>query len=220
MYRRLYTLSQLKDVLPQIAAQLQLDVVSLAMYAAEDNIPGSLDAPSNAPGRDPYAIPYGADGKFLYALVRALKPDRVLESGTSHGGSANHIAAALKRNGFGRLVTVDILPDSGQHILPEYQDIVEVVHEDITFYVQRSTGAEFQFIHEDAAHSAHSVHAVYGALSRLMPFGGVIVSHDTAYGVREDIMRGIRNAGFNEPPCYVWEEESPCGFSVMHYKGV
>lgn len=210
----------LYDTLPLIAAQLDLDLDALRAFAAEDTLPGSLDAPSAEPGRNPYAIPYSADGKFLYALVRALKPQRVLESGTSEGGSANHLLMALERNGFGSLVTVDIRPDSGLHIFSEYLDRVEIVHEDITFYVQRPDATGFDFIHEDAAHSAHTVHAVYGALSHLMPDGGVIVSHDTAFGVGQDIMRGIRNAGFREPPCYLWEDESPCGFSVMKYEGL
>lgn len=208
-----------RDVLPLVAAQLSLDPAQLQAFADEDTLPGSLDVPSPEPGRDPYAIPYTSDGKFLYALVRALKPERILESGTSEGGSANHLLMALERNRFGSLVTVDIRHDSGQHIFPEFLHRVEIIHDDITFYVQRPDATDFQFIHEDAAHSAHSVHVVYDALPRLMPGGGVIVSHDTAFGVRADIMRGIQNAGFAEPPCYEWSE-SPCGFSVMRYEGI
>ncbi len=44
---------------------------------------------------------------FLYALVRMIKPNRVLETGTWFGGSAVVIASALRDNGFGNLLTVE-----------------------------------------------------------------------------------------------------------------
>jgi predicted O-methyltransferase YrrM len=47
---------------------------------------------------------------FLYMLVRALKPKTVLELGTNTGISSAFIAAALKRNGFGKVVTLDASP--------------------------------------------------------------------------------------------------------------
>lgn len=47
---------------------------------------------------------------FLYMLVRALKPKHVLELGTNTGISSAFIAAALKRNGFGKVVTLDASP--------------------------------------------------------------------------------------------------------------
>jgi predicted O-methyltransferase YrrM len=47
---------------------------------------------------------------FLYALVRGTKPERVLEIGTSRGGSAAVFAAALEANGKGIVVGIDPLP--------------------------------------------------------------------------------------------------------------
>ncbi len=51
-------------------------------------------------------------GEFLYALVRLVKPDRVLELGTGYGISAIYMALALKQNGRGRLTTVECQPDA------------------------------------------------------------------------------------------------------------
>lgn len=209
----------LNDALRAIGAYLDLDGDALIEYAAEDNEPGSHDARTPPPGRNPFGIPYTADGKFLYALVRALKPARVLESGTNEGGSAVHIAMALKANGGETLVTVDTRPDSGQHIPNGLLPYVQVIHTDICEYVQRPNARDFGFIHEDASHEVHTVRAVYEALPTLMHDGGVIVSHDTAFGVREAILTGIRNAGYDEPPTWEWDE-SPCGFSIMKYAGV
>jgi predicted O-methyltransferase YrrM len=50
-------------------------------------------------------------GRFLYTLVRTKRPDVVVEFGTSFGVSAIHIAAALRDNGHGRLITTEIQQD-------------------------------------------------------------------------------------------------------------
>jgi predicted O-methyltransferase YrrM len=44
-------------------------------------------------------------GRFMYALVRAYRPDTVAESATSFGISAIHLAAAVTGNGSGRVVS-------------------------------------------------------------------------------------------------------------------
>ncbi|QCC86142.1 methyltransferase [Desulfovibrio desulfuricans] len=47
-------------------------------------------------------------GRLLYALVRAMRPQVVVEFGMSHGFSTLHIAAALRDNGAGKLVTTEM----------------------------------------------------------------------------------------------------------------
>lgn len=49
------------------------------------------------------------DGEFLYAMVRILKPNRVLETGTHIGVGACYIGQALKDNKKGTLDTVEFL---------------------------------------------------------------------------------------------------------------
>jgi len=46
-------------------------------------------------------------GEFLYGLVRMIKPEAVLETGTHKGISAAYIASALKENSKGRLTTIE-----------------------------------------------------------------------------------------------------------------
>jgi predicted O-methyltransferase YrrM len=48
--------------------------------------------------------------RFLYFLVRELRPDRVLELGTAHGLSGLHMLAAFEENQRGHLHTVEIDP--------------------------------------------------------------------------------------------------------------
>jgi predicted O-methyltransferase YrrM len=48
---------------------------------------------------------------LIYLLVRFLKPENCLETGVYYGGNTAFLLAALRRNGSGRLVSID-LPDS------------------------------------------------------------------------------------------------------------
>jgi predicted O-methyltransferase YrrM len=47
-------------------------------------------------------------GKLLYALVRACRPEIVVEFGTSFGISTIHLAAAVADNGTGQVVTTEL----------------------------------------------------------------------------------------------------------------
>lgn len=49
------------------------------------------------------------DGEFLYAMVRILKPDAVLETGTHWGVGASYMGMALKDNKKGKLETIEFL---------------------------------------------------------------------------------------------------------------
>lgn len=53
------------------------------------------------------------EGLLLYYLVRTLRPRMVLETGVANGFSTRLVLAALKRNGIGRLVSVDVDKDVG-----------------------------------------------------------------------------------------------------------
>jgi|688.fasta_scaffold76122_5 hypothetical protein len=43
-----------------------------------------------------------------YVLSRILKPSLIIETGTANGTSANSFAAAVRRNNFGKFITVDL----------------------------------------------------------------------------------------------------------------
>lgn len=62
-----------------------------------------------------------------YAVVRALKPAFVVETGTNRGLGSTVIAAALLKNGHGSLATVDIDDRSGELILPPYDSVIDHV---------------------------------------------------------------------------------------------
>jgi predicted O-methyltransferase YrrM len=54
-------------------------------------------------------MPVSADGgKLLYSLVRAARPQTVVEFGTSYGISTLHLAAAVTDNGTGHVYTTEL----------------------------------------------------------------------------------------------------------------
>lgn len=54
-------------------------------------------------------LPISAEaGNLFYALVRAIRPETVLEFGTSFGISTVFLAAAVEDNGTGRVVTTEL----------------------------------------------------------------------------------------------------------------
>lgn len=50
------------------------------------------------------------DGQLLYVLARSMRATRIVEFGTSFGISALYLAAAVRDNGGGRLITAEIEP--------------------------------------------------------------------------------------------------------------
>lgn len=96
---------QFDDALNRAAVQFGLDADRLRTYAAEDDIGGwpvSLPPHVDWPGGSIWSV----EGKFLYALTRALQPAAVLECGTKWGCSTSHLLAAAAHYG-GRVVSVD-----------------------------------------------------------------------------------------------------------------
>lgn len=54
-------------------------------------------------------MPVSADGgRLLYNLVRATRPAQIVEFGTSYGISTVHLAAAVRDNGTGHVVTTEM----------------------------------------------------------------------------------------------------------------
>lgn len=74
---------------------------------------GTLDQPMTAQQRadamSEFYIPVTPEaGRLLYSLVRATRPATVVEFGMSFGISAVHLAAAVRDNGSGRVVTTEL----------------------------------------------------------------------------------------------------------------
>jgi predicted O-methyltransferase YrrM len=68
-----------------------------------------LSAGEQADAYEQLYIPVSPEGgKLLYALVRASRPSTVVEFGTSFGISTIYLAAAVRDNGAGRVVSTEL----------------------------------------------------------------------------------------------------------------
>jgi predicted O-methyltransferase YrrM len=104
-------------------ASPQLDTVLARLFAAAAK-DDEISPPALPPGRSSWAdataaelsdaradyyIPISAEaGKLLYALTRAIKPETVVEFGTSYGISTLYLAAAVADNGVGHVYTTEL----------------------------------------------------------------------------------------------------------------
>lgn len=70
-------------------------------------------------------------GRLLYMLVRSLRARTIVEFGTSYGASTLHLAAGLRENGGGQLITTEFEPSKvaraqGNLVAAGLADLVEV----------------------------------------------------------------------------------------------
>ncbi len=113
-----------------------------------------------------------------YALIRALRPSFVVETGTDKGLGSVVIQSALMRNGHGSLLTVDINPDSGYLLSGKYGEGVEVVVGDS---IATLTGLDRRvdfFIH-DSDHSREHEVAEYAAIAPHLSENAVVLSDNS-----------------------------------------
>jgi predicted O-methyltransferase YrrM len=69
----------------------------------------SMTARERSEALQDFYMPVAPDvGRLLYALVRASRPETVVEFGTSFGISTIHLAAAVTDNGTGRVLTTEL----------------------------------------------------------------------------------------------------------------
>jgi predicted O-methyltransferase YrrM len=72
-------------------------------------LPPTATAQERADALAPVFLPISAEGgRLLYSLVRSARPQLVVEFGTSHGISTLYLAAAVKDNGVGRVLTTEL----------------------------------------------------------------------------------------------------------------
>jgi predicted O-methyltransferase YrrM len=212
-----------EEVLTSIAQSFGLDAYDLIGYSYEDEITGW----DSGYGDWPVGSLWTVEGRILYALIRALQPDVVVEIGTNVGCSASHMASALKENGKGKLLSFDtekaivIPPDKAGHsavyaqgeLIPEaLRPYVEVVNEDGIAFLNDKIG-DVDFVFEDGAHSLQSTRDAWLAGVKKLNPGGIMISHDAAHFlVGQAIQDGIREAEVT--PTVYEVAPSDCGLAI------
>lgn len=109
-----------------------------------------------------------------YALIRALRPSFVVETGTDKGLGSVVIQSALIRNAHGSLLTVDINTDSGYLLRGKYGDGVDAVIGDSIATLSNLNRTVDFFIH-DSDHSREHEVAEYLAIEpHLSPVAAIL----------------------------------------------
>jgi hypothetical protein len=167
----------LEDAFDAVAPALGVRPSLLMRFANEDTH-GGRDT-----GDFPKLMsPYRAEGQFLYAIIRVLRPKFALEIGCGDGGSAVHMLAALEANQYGRLISVDILHRRVGWLIPSHlQGRWDLIVGD----AQQIELPKAEFVFEDADHSYASTLNILFRLKQMNP--KCIISHDYVYerGVQE-----------------------------------
>jgi len=97
-----------------------------------------------------------------YALVRALRPEHVVETGTDKGLGTCVLAAAMLRNGRGRVTTIDTNPAAGSLIGRPFAGVVDLLCGDSVILLPKLDAVDF-FIHDSrhtVEHEAAELEAV------------------------------------------------------------
>lgn len=122
------------------------------------------------------------DRVMLYALVRGLRPARVLEIGARWGGGARIISAALEDSGFGKAIGIDPEP---KNFRPSAKDLFNR-YELMTGYSPGAVpeavsklGGPIDLAFIDAMHTHDHVFADFNAVIPHMAVGGHVLLHDT-----------------------------------------
>lgn len=151
-----------------------------------------------------------------YAILRMLKPDHVVETGTDKGLGSVILAAALLRNGAGHLTTIDINNDSGYLITGRYADVTDRVIGDSVAVLNRRTAPVDLFLH-DSLHTREHELAEYAAVDPHLTSGALVVSdnaHATDALPSWAEQTGRRFLFFAEMPIGHWYPGSGIGVAL------
>ena len=119
------------------------------------------------------------NGELLTALVRAWKPEVILETGTYRGVGARYLAEGCIANGFGRVVTLECVPRLAEKARAELAGLpVEVICVESVPWLREYDGPPFHFAFLDSALEARVSELRLLRDRRLLD--GIAFVHDTS----------------------------------------
>lgn len=111
-----------------------------------------------------------------YAIVRALRPDRVVETGMHDGLGSTAVLAALERNGAGELISIDPKPGTGWLVPDRLRSRWRSVRA-TSYEALASTGPIDLFIHD----SLHTPECERWELDTAARLGATVLLSDNAH---------------------------------------
>jgi predicted O-methyltransferase YrrM len=207
----------IEQALIDIGMKNDLDPDALIAYAYEDGIGGYHSIASLA--KWPCGSIWEVEGRVLYALVRATRPQITAEIGVFLGCGSSHIAAALQKNGSGKHHGLDTHQrqrvsekdyDTGGLIPPDLRAYVTLHYEDGMGWIKQH---KVDFIFDDGNHSASATREAWELAAKQLKPGGFIVTHDaTHFLAGKAVQEGLNLSGL---PYQLYSiQPSDCGLAL------
>jgi hypothetical protein len=151
-----------------------------------------------------------------YALVRLLRPAFVVETGADKGLGSVLIAAALLRNGYGHLTTIDINQDAAYLLAQRYRTVSDIrIGDSIEMLSMLGPGVELS-IHDSVIDEGFEAREL-SAISPKLGDRGVVISdiaHASLALPAWSESRSRRYLHFQEIPVKHWYRGDAMGASV------
>lgn len=119
---------------------------------------------------------------LLHAIVLASKPALVLETGTYFGYGTLAIASALKSNGTGTMITLDVDACEKARVLVNdagLASVVEFQKRDAVEFCRTYSGNAFDFMFHDSGGERAYEHQLLKESKKIMP-GALVCFHDAS----------------------------------------
>jgi predicted O-methyltransferase YrrM len=115
-----------------------------------------------------------------YAVVRILKPQLIVETGVDKGLGTVALAAAVLKNGKGRVVGTDINPNAGALLSGQYRTVAEIMYGDSIKSLEKLTDIDL-FIN-DSDHSIEYECAEYQTIVKRLSPKAIIIADNAHVG--------------------------------------
>lgn len=141
-------------------------------------------------------MPISAEGgRLLYNLVRATRPATVVEFGMSFGISTLHLAAAVRDNGTGRVITTELSADkvaAAARVFTEtgLDDVITILHGDALETLAELDG-EVGFVLLDGWKDLCL--PVLRLLEPRLPAGTLVVADDVTFSTMAPYLEYVRD---------------------------
>lgn len=178
----------ISDALKAVAEYLDIDDPYFLSYLEEcEDLKGRG-------GNHTMGSVHDAESSVLYCIIRAWKCERVVELGTFNGRSTNFLAAAVRNNGMGHVVSLDSRKDAHFAALVEDRNGLTLLSG--TNALQYTPTMEpVEFIFEDTDHRTVT-HELIPILKEKVGLGGVLISHDVGIrGMDYQVIEAYKDAG-------------------------
>lgn len=182
---------KLDDALTEIGLYLGVDANLLRDYAAQDQI-GGFHLDMNLRKWTTGSM-WEVEAQFIYALIRALQPERVLEIGVGNGCTTTHILSALDENVNGWLTSLDPHPYNWENVPTFLRDRWDYHPQDAVTWLREHPDEHFDIVIEDGPHDYDFTYQVLVEARKTEP--RLVIAHDAAHSlVGADVSSAFQNA--------------------------